>query len=73
MLKNEINIKTEKLLADLNEPERKIYETIEYELMHIDKINELTGLSVSECLVHLLSLEFKGYIRESPGKNFIKT
>lgn len=73
LLKNEINIKTEKLLADLNEPERKIYETIEYELMHIDKINELTGLSVSECLVHLLSLEFKGYIRQSPGKNFIKT
>ncbi len=71
-LKNEIKIKSEKLKEELNEPESKIYEAIEYELMHIDKINELTGLSVSECLVHLLSLEFRGLIRQSPGKNFIK-
>ena len=71
-LKNEINIKSEKIKEELSESERKIFEAIEYELMHIDKINELTGLSVSECLVHLLSLEFRGLIKQSPGKNFIK-
>lgn len=72
-LKKELINTTVKITEDLNESEKKIYEVIEYELMHIDKINEVTGLPVSDCLVNLLSLEFKGLIRQSPGKNFIKT
>jgi len=64
--------KENELKEDLSDAEKKIYDSISYEPVHIDSINELTGLSISDCLVSLLSLEFKGLIRQSPGKNFIK-
>ena len=70
-----INMKSKKekeLKEDLSVTEKKIYDSLCYEPVHIDSINELTGLSISDCLVSLLSLEFKGLIRQSPGKNFIK-
>lgn len=73
VLRKSINLNQEKPEYVLNEYEKKIYEAVEYELMHIDKINEVTGLPVSDCLVHLLSLEFKGLIKQMPGKNFIKS
>lgn len=70
---NKDNFKKEKeLKEDLSVTEKKIYDSLGYEPVHIDSINELTGLSISDCLVSLLSLEFKGLIRQSPGKNFIK-
>ena len=70
---NKDNFKKEKeLKEDLSDTEKKIYDSLCYESVHIDSINELTGLSISDCLVSLLSLEFKGLIRQSPGKNFIK-
>ncbi|MFI5144549.1 MAG: DNA-processing protein DprA [Ignavibacteria bacterium] len=40
------------------------------ELAHIDEISESTGLQISDCLVGLLNLEFKGLIRQSAGKMF---
>ena len=52
--------------------EAKIFEALGEESLHIDKISELTGLSVADCLVHLLSLEFKGAIRQYPGKMFAR-
>ena len=70
---NKDNFKKEKeLKEDLSDTEKKIYDSLCYESVHIDSINELSGLSISDCLVSLLSLEFKGLIRQSPGKNFIK-
>lgn len=72
ILKKDLIEKEEKAVKDLNEIERKIYNMLEYEPIHIDKINETTGLSVSDCLVNLLSLEFKNLVRQTPGKNFIK-
>lgn len=57
---------------ELNIFEKKIFDVINTEPIHIDKISELTSLSISDCLVNLLSLEFKGLIRQIPGKNFIK-
>jgi hypothetical protein len=33
-------------------------------------ISELSGKPVNECLVHLLSLEFKQLARQLPGKFF---
>ena len=70
---NKDNFKKEKeLKEDLSDTEKKIYDSLCYEPVHIDSINELSGLSISDCLVSLLSLEFKGLIRQSPGKNFIK-
>ncbi len=50
--------------------EEKIYNSLTNEPLHIDKIAELTNLSTSDCLVHLLSLEFKGLVKQLPGKVF---
>lgn len=38
--------------------------------MHIDTISEKTNYNISDCLVLLLNLEFKGYIKQLPGKIF---
>lgn len=62
----------EKKTIELNMFEKKIYDVINTEPIHIDKISELTLLSISDCLVNLLSLEFKGLIRQIPGKNFVR-
>ncbi|MCX8105108.1 MAG: DNA-processing protein DprA [Ignavibacterium album] len=55
---------------DLNMFEEKIYNSLTDEPLHIDKISEITNLSTSDCLVHLLSLEFKGLVKQLPGKVF---
>lgn len=72
VLNKDIIKKEKELKEDLSDSEKKIFDSLCYEPVHIDSINELTGLSISDCLVSLLSLEFKGLIRQSPGKNFIK-
>ena len=58
--------------VDLKGNEKIIYELIsrKNEPVHIDKISELSGLNISDCLVTLLNLEFKGIIRQLPGKMF---
>lgn len=58
--------------SSLNIFENKIYDVLNSEPLHIDLISERTDLSTSECLVHLLSLEFKGFVKSLPGKYFIK-
>ena len=50
--------------------EEKVIGCLGHEPMQIDKIAALTGLSTSDCLVHLLSLEFKGAVKQLPGKMF---
>lgn len=62
----------EKQIQELSIFEKKIYEVIGIEPIHIDKISETTAMSISDCLVNLLSLEFKGIIKQIPGKNFIR-
>lgn len=56
--------------VDLNLFEEKILKNLQSDPLHIDKIAEKTELSTSDCLVHLLSLEFKGLIKQLPGKMF---
>jgi DNA processing protein len=56
--------------VDLNIFEEKILASLNNEPVQIDKIAALTNLSTSDCLVHLLSLEFKGLIKQLPGKVF---
>jgi DNA processing protein len=56
--------------VDLNMFEEKILSTLSGEPLQIDKIAALSSLSTSDCLVHLLSLEFKGLIKQLPGKVF---
>jgi DNA processing protein len=55
---------------DLNLFEEKIYNTLTGEAKHIDEIAGLSGLSIPDCLVNLLSLEFKNVVRQLPGKKF---
>jgi len=55
---------------ELNLFEEKIINALNSEPMQIDKIASATNLSTSDCLVHLLSLEFKGMIKQLPGKMF---
>jgi DNA processing protein len=40
--------------------------------VHIDTLAARTGFSVADALVHLLALEFKGIVRQRPGKVFVR-
>jgi DNA processing protein len=59
-------------LPELNENEKIIYNLIasEKDAIHIDNISENSGLNISDCLVTLLNLEFKGLMEQLPGKRF---
>lgn len=41
--------------------------------VHIDVISKTTGMNISESLIHLLSLEFKGVVKQLPGKMFMQS
>lgn len=55
---------------DLNFFEERLLTVLQEEPKHIDEIAKLTSMSVPDCLVNLLMLEFKGLVRQLPGKNF---
>ncbi len=57
----ELNIFEDKILSQLND-----------DPIQIDMLAVKVNLSTSDCLVHLLSLEFKGVVRQLPGKTFIR-
>ena len=59
-----------KYQEELNLFEEKIINTLNSEPLHIDKIASTANLLTSDCLVHLLSLEFKGLVKQLPGKMF---
>ena len=58
------------LQEELNLFEEKIVNALNSEALQIDKIASASNLSTSDCLVHLLSLEFKGLVKQLPGKMF---
>ena len=58
--------------ADISLFEKSIYEALGDEPLHIDSIAERSAASTSDALVHLLSLEFKGLVKQLPGKLFIR-
>ena len=59
-------------IPQLNAFEQKIIDVLNNEPVHIDSISEQTQLSSSDVLVNLLSLEFKGIVRQMAGKMFLK-
>lgn len=75
----ELNLKLKPVLGknipkpklDLSLFEEKLLGALNSEPMQIDKIASATNLSTSDCLVHLLSLEFKGLVKQLPGKMFV--
>ena len=50
--------------------EEKVYQTLNNTPKQIDKIASDSALSISETLVSLLTLEFKGLVQQLPGKLF---
>ncbi len=52
--------------------EKNIYDQLTDEPTHIDRIAELSKTLPEDALVSLLSLEFKGLIRQLPGKRFAR-
>ncbi len=50
--------------------EQRLYEAMDDSPIHIDALAEKSGFSTADALVQLLSLEFKGVVRQSPGKMF---
>ena len=58
--------------ADINLFERKVLDVLGNEAVHIDSIADLSGISTADALVQLLSLEFKGLVKQLPGKMFLK-
>jgi DNA processing protein len=52
--------------------EKRLLDCLGTEPVHIDAIAERTSYSTSDALVNLLSLEFKGLVRQLPGKMFVR-
>ena len=59
-------------LPQLSVFEQRIFDVLTYEPMHIDAVSELSELSSSDALVNLLSMEFKGVVRQLAGKMFLR-
>lgn len=56
----------------LNAVEQKLYEALDGTPVHIDVLCDRVDLDASTALVYLLSLEFKGLIRQMAGKQFYR-
>ena len=62
----------EKASAELTSAEQKLFGLLSDIPTHIDILAEQSDQSTSDALVNLLSLEFKGVIRQLPGKLFVR-
>jgi DNA processing protein len=58
--------------VELNLFEEQILTHLNNEPLQIDVLASIAKLSTSDCLVHLLSLEFKGVVKQLPGKVFMR-
>ena len=52
--------------------EKAIFDALSEQPLHIDMISETTKISTADALVNLLNLEFKGLVKQLPGKVFVK-
>jgi DNA processing protein len=52
--------------------EDRIYQRLSDQPKHIDQLAGEAGYSTADALVHLLSLEFKGVVRQMAGKFFVR-
>lgn len=59
-------------VPELTGNEKLVYDTflMNLEPIHIDFISEKSGLNISDSLVTLLNMEFKGIVEQLPGKRF---
>jgi DNA processing protein len=76
----ELNLRLDDGIARKEEPpplqltmfEQKIYDLLSKNPIHIDDLADSSDDSTSDVLVTLLSLEFKGLIKQLPGKMFLR-
>jgi DNA processing protein len=59
-------------LRELGLFEKRLLDAFAESPVHIDILAERAGLGAADALVHLLSLEFKGMVRQLPGKIFAR-
>jgi len=71
-IKPEIGKNIPKPSFDLTLFEQNLLNALTNQPMHIDEIATTSSMSVSDCLVNLLTLEFKGLVKQLPGKMFVK-
>jgi DNA processing protein len=57
---------------DLTLFERTILDGCGDDPLHVDALASRARMTVPDALVHLLSLEFKGAVRQMPGKRFVR-
>ena len=58
--------------VDLNPNEEKIFDLLENEPLSMDTLIEQSGLPASSAIAHISRLQMKGYVKELPGKNFVR-
>jgi DNA processing protein len=68
----ETNGKNGKKVHDLSENEEKIYKVLEMEPKGIDLLAKEAGLKPEIVMPMMALLELKGFVREIPGKRFIR-
>ena len=71
--RGEGNLVERQPMVQLSVFEQKLYDLLKTEPLHIDDLAESADSSTSDVLVTLLSLEFKGLIKQLPGKMFVKS
>ncbi|MBW7887115.1 MAG: DNA-protecting protein DprA [Bacteroidetes bacterium] len=71
-LKPILKTKKQEPAPQLSVFEQKIFDCLSYDPIHIDVLSEKSELSSADTLVNLLSLEFKGMVRQMAGKMFVK-
>lgn len=71
-LKPEIGKNIPKPSVELNLFEEKLINILDTEPKQIDEIASFSSMTTSDCLVNLLTLEFKGLVKQLPGKMFIR-
>lgn len=59
-------------LLNLSEADRSVMEFLSHEPLHIDELCSLTSQDMPSILVKLLEFEFKGLVKQMPGKYYIK-
>jgi DNA processing protein len=67
-----LNSAQKPLLPPLTLFEQRLFDVLDNHPKHIDLVAEHSGFSTAEALVHLLTLEFKGAVRQLPGKLFLR-
>ena len=59
--------------ADLSEEENKLLSLINSEPAHVDLLIEHSGATASKTIAALSLLEIKGFLKQLPGKHYVKT